>query len=162
MSECYFCTSSADIEEHHIVPQRFDGSEAKSNKVDLCHECHWKLERLYNVDFWNAIGIDDPRATHESHVLCEAYGCMNPATGKHTVSGDLSGSKTDKVYRCDEHPPRFLAESSHPKPGEQGLKSVPDDYERQRDSDERALERARELDRALERIERDRDSDGME
>lgn len=96
MSECYFCGSEVDIEEHHIVPQRFDGSDRESNTVDLCHDCHWKLERLYNKEFWGAIGVEDPRAARESHVKCEIQGCTNQAVTRVRVKGVLA-------YRCEEH-----------------------------------------------------------
>lgn len=109
MSSCYFCGSSEDIEEHHIVPQRLGGSDKRSNTVDLCHDCHWKLERLYNKDFWEAIGIEDPRTTRETHVTCEYHGCTNPATTSYSVAATRgvgsSSRETGNVYRCDEHSP---------------------------------------------------------
>jgi len=102
---CYFCESAADVEEHHIVPQRFDGGDKRSNTVDLCHDCHWKLERLYNKDFWKTIGIEDPRATQESHVTCEHYSCTAQATDHYRVVGDPTTGGSAIVYRCDDHPP---------------------------------------------------------
>jgi len=106
MNECYFCDSTEDIEEHHILPQRFDGSDAETNTVDVCHDCHWKLERLYNKDFWEAIGVDDPRATKESHVSCDIHSCMNPSVERFSTStphnhpGKRQGGI---VHRCEEH-----------------------------------------------------------
>jgi len=95
-SSCYFCGSSADIEEHHILPQRFDGSDSDGNTVDVCHECHWKLERLYNKDFWESIGVDDPRATKESHVSCDIHSCMEPSVQQYGTSEGI-------VHRCEDH-----------------------------------------------------------
>lgn len=96
---CYFCGEEETIEQHHILPQRFDGSDRRSNIVDLCHDCHWKLERLYNKDFWNAVGVKDPRATKESHLTCEHHSCLNQAVGAfHTSAGPIS-------YRCEDHKP---------------------------------------------------------
>ena len=100
MNECYFCGSTTDIEEHHILPQRFDGSDAEKNTVDVCHECHWKLERLYNKDFWEAIGVDDPRSTKESHVVCDIHGCVKPSVQRYGTSKGI-------VYRCEEHKQEF-------------------------------------------------------
>jgi hypothetical protein len=97
MTECYFCDSTESIEEHHILPKRFDGSDADVNTVNVCHDCHWKLERLYNSDFWEALGIDDPRATKESHIRCHINGCNEQA--EHTVH--LSNGKVAR--RCAEH-----------------------------------------------------------
>jgi len=94
---CYFCESTDEIEEHHILPQRFDGSDQPTNVVDVCHDCHWKLERLYNKDFWEAIGVDDPRATKESHVLCSVHDCMEHSVGLFLIGG----GHTDP--RCEKH-----------------------------------------------------------
>ena len=98
MTGCYFCGSSVDIEQHHILPRRVDGSDAESNLVDSCHECHWKLERLYNADFWRALGIEDPRSTKESHQLCTYHTCRNQATD--VVRPEVGA---DPVPRCDDH-----------------------------------------------------------
>lgn len=108
MKSCHFCESTADIEEHHIVPQRFDGSDAETNLVDLCHDCHWKLERLYNKDFWEAIGIDDPRSTQESHVTCHYSGCTNKATDSYSVTAHTGQGLT---LRCPEHSSRSNSDS---------------------------------------------------
>jgi hypothetical protein len=51
-----------------IIPCNVDS--CSPNLVYSCHECYWKLERLYNADFWRALGIEDPRSTKESHQLC--------------------------------------------------------------------------------------------
>lgn len=102
MESCYFCGSKANIEEHHIVPQRFDGSDKPSNTVDLCHDCHWKLERLYNKEFWETIGVEDPRATKESHITCEYGGCTSPSIGRFHITAHTG---SDYVYRCEEHKP---------------------------------------------------------
>lgn len=122
---CYFCGSEVDIEEHHILPQRFDGSDLPSNTVDLCHDCHWKLERLYNKDFWEAIGVDDPRATKESHVTCHYHSCMKPAVGSYHASGAVG--EGGLVYRCEEHMPEGEENSSEGDDGELKLRSIEED-----------------------------------
>lgn len=94
---CYFCDSTEQIERHHILPQRFDGSDKETNIVDLCHDCHWKLERLYNKEFWAAIGVEDPRATHESHISCDVHGCMKPSAAKVSTMGGVL------AHRCKRH-----------------------------------------------------------
>lgn len=45
---CYFCESEGPIETHHINPRRYGGSDEDHNLVDLCSNCHNKLEALYN------------------------------------------------------------------------------------------------------------------
>jgi hypothetical protein len=39
-STCYFCESEKEIEEHHILPQRFKESNKETNIVEVCHDCH--------------------------------------------------------------------------------------------------------------------------
>lgn len=62
---CYFCGSSGDLETHHVFPQRYGGGEAPDNLVDLCDECHRKIERLYDdATFWGRLdltaALDEP------------------------------------------------------------------------------------------------------
>ncbi|OAQ51728.1 hypothetical protein HTG_16860 [Natrinema mahii] len=124
---CYFCNSEVDIEEHHILPQRFDGSDLPGNTVDLCHDCHWKLERLYNKDFWEAIGVDDPRATKESHVTCNYHSCMKSAVGSYHASGVVGGSGL--VYRCEEHMPDGVENGGEEGDDELELRSIGEEEE---------------------------------
>jgi hypothetical protein len=59
---CYFCLSEERqiLEEHHIVPLRFDGSDDAENMVRLCPTCHKKLERLYDGRFYDELGVENP------------------------------------------------------------------------------------------------------
>lgn len=94
---CYICGSEDDIESHHRLPDRYGGSDAASNLVDLCHDCHWKLERIYNNEFFedrlnlsrggpDAIwGHEDARAFEVPFetmvcVLCERSGPFSDVT----------------------------------------------------------------------------------
>lgn len=61
--ECYFCGSDEQIESHHILPARFGGPDIPDNLVDVCRECHEKLERIYDKEFWEKIEIS--KAEHE-------------------------------------------------------------------------------------------------
>lgn len=57
MSECcFFCDELEVLEEHHIVPQRFDGSDSDENLVTVCPTCHRKLESIYDARFYDEIG----------------------------------------------------------------------------------------------------------
>lgn len=62
---CYFCGSEGPIETHHIVPRRHDGSDDEENLVDLCPTCHERLEALYNVDFYDSLGIETAKEGDE-------------------------------------------------------------------------------------------------
>jgi len=57
---CYFCLSEERqiLEEHHIVPRRFDGSDDDENLVRVCPTCHQKLERLYDDRFYDELGVE--------------------------------------------------------------------------------------------------------
>ena len=58
---CYFCLSEERhiLEDHHIVPRRFDGSDDDENLVRVCPTCHQKLERLYGDRFYNELGVEN-------------------------------------------------------------------------------------------------------
>lgn len=58
---CYFCLSEERqiLEEHHIVPRRFDGSDDDENLVRVCPTCHQKLERLYDDRFYDELGVEN-------------------------------------------------------------------------------------------------------
>lgn len=102
---CYFCEFPDDLEVHHIVPQRLGGTDAPDNIVTVCHECHWKLERLYNKDFYETLGIEDPRTTPETHITCEVSGCTNQAIKPiHVGRGSRQkGKAAGMSYRCEDH-----------------------------------------------------------
>jgi DNA replicative helicase MCM subunit Mcm2 (Cdc46/Mcm family) len=57
---CYFCLSEERqiLEEHHIVPRRFDGSDDDENLVRVCPTCHQKLERLYDDRFYDELEVE--------------------------------------------------------------------------------------------------------
>ena len=58
---CYFCLSEETevLQEHHIVPRRFDGSDSTKNLVRLCPTCHEKIERLYDSRFYEELNQEN-------------------------------------------------------------------------------------------------------
>jgi len=57
---CFFCevTNPHAVEEHHIVPERYNGSDEPENLVDLCGSCHNKIEnRMYTDRFYERLGV---------------------------------------------------------------------------------------------------------
>lgn len=56
---CRICghTQSSDLETHHVVPQRYGGSDAPENLVTLCGSCHNALENIYDDRFYARLGI---------------------------------------------------------------------------------------------------------
>jgi hypothetical protein len=41
------------LEEHHLVPDRWGGSDSEENLVTLCANCHRAIEKIYDSDFWD-------------------------------------------------------------------------------------------------------------
>jgi len=59
-TDCYFCAHSdnAALEEHHVVPSRYNGSDDDKNMVKVCANCHRKLESLYDKRFYEKLGVE--------------------------------------------------------------------------------------------------------
>lgn len=63
MSECRFCGSTENLEEHHPVPRRKTRlsndlelmSAADEITVTVCHDCHMELERIYDERFYSML-----------------------------------------------------------------------------------------------------------
>lgn len=53
--ECFFCDETECLEQHHILPRRFNGSDKEENLVTVCPTCHRKLEELYDKDFYDKL-----------------------------------------------------------------------------------------------------------
>jgi len=56
---CQICgdVRPRSLEEHHILPRRFGGSDHEDNLVTLCASCHRALESIYDKQFWTAVGL---------------------------------------------------------------------------------------------------------
>jgi hypothetical protein len=66
--ECFICGAHRpnSIESHHIVPQRYGGSDAPENLVNLCSSCHSAIEKLYDDSFYDRLGVDDTGETKDN------------------------------------------------------------------------------------------------
>lgn len=93
---CYFCSSRDNIEAHHIVPQRFHGSDERENLVAVCNACHGKLESLYGPAFYQALGIDDEVGERKMHFPCKRPECDSRAETK------LSGFRSGPIWVCKD------------------------------------------------------------
>ena len=94
---CYFC-NSWKTEEHHIVPQRFGGKDKPSNIVELCSQCHKRIERLYDTSFYEWFGIDDEKGERKHHRPCSNSDCKAQVT-QHWRNTLMDAD----FYVCDEH-----------------------------------------------------------
>lgn len=70
---CYFCNETECLEEHHIVPRRFDGSDKEENLVQVCPSCHRKLESLYDKRFYQSLGVR--KGNSSGHAVFECVEC---------------------------------------------------------------------------------------
>lgn len=57
MAACEICGADNNIETHHIIPRRYDGSDCEDNLVDLCRQCHRAIEEIYTDDVWDDINL---------------------------------------------------------------------------------------------------------
>ena len=94
---CYICgNKNRDVlEEHHIVPRRFGGSDSDENLVQLCSNCHTSLERLYDNRFYDELGVSAP-ANEGEKVVCESDKCTSENTKR--VTGDGA-----EAWLCPRH-----------------------------------------------------------
>lgn len=95
---CYFCgdTARGNLERHHIVPRRFDGSDKDENIVTLCPTCHEKLESLYNKRFYDTLGVEK---STDVDGICHRPDCT--ADAEEVVTGSIEDIKVClDHYRC--------------------------------------------------------------
>lgn len=78
--QCYFCPARHDLQTHHIIPQRKNGSNSEENLIIVCGDCHEKLEVLYDQRFYERLGLSDDRGEQRSHYACLIVKCRNAAT----------------------------------------------------------------------------------
>lgn len=90
---CHFCDETQRLQTHHIVPRRFDGSDAEENLVTVCPTCHDKLEALYNKRFYDAVGVVKDS---EESLPCGKEGCASTDTERYENEDVV-------VHLCDEH-----------------------------------------------------------
>jgi len=57
--ECFICGDGNEkvLQQHHVVPKRYGGSDRDDNLVWLCASCHQAIERLYDDDFYQRLGV---------------------------------------------------------------------------------------------------------
>jgi hypothetical protein len=102
--DCYFCPTRHDLEEHHVIPQRFGGPDAPENIVTVCGRCHKKLERLYDAAFYEWFGIDDEKGERTFHRPCVMSGCNHQATRV------MKSSHGYRSHVCENHAERIGAD----------------------------------------------------
>jgi hypothetical protein len=87
---CHFCDEVDRLQQHHIVPRRFNGSDTNENIVTVCPTCHDKLEDLYDKRFYDTLGVK------KTDSECDYNGCYSTDTTRYK-NGELL------VHVCDTH-----------------------------------------------------------
>lgn len=62
MTKCYICGDDREnsLEEHHIVPRRYGGSDRDRNLITVCASCHSAIEKIYDDSFYERLGVSKP------------------------------------------------------------------------------------------------------
>lgn len=94
---CKFCSETDNLENHHIIPRRLNGSDNSDNLVKVCPSCHSKLEELYDNQFFNKLGVKKSGSNPDTgYFLVECDVC-----GYESVSFKSSQADPLKCERCD-------------------------------------------------------------
>lgn len=74
--KCFICGTDAKstLQEHHIVPRRYGGSDRDENLVTLCASCHQAIEKIYDDRFYEMLGAK--KTTPKSSSVIE-YSIIN-------------------------------------------------------------------------------------
>lgn len=61
--QCRICgqPNPKTLETHHIVPQRYGGSDHPENLVKLCGACHNAIEAIYDDEFYRRLSTTHPQ-----------------------------------------------------------------------------------------------------
>lgn len=108
---CYICgpVNPVLLEEHHIIPRRYGGPDGDDNLVALCPKCHDAIERIYDDQFFDALGVEgEQSATQEEEeaytVQCEWRTCTASAdhrlTNRHIEFHVCEGHRNCQIDHC--------------------------------------------------------------
>lgn len=95
--QCHFCPARHDLQTHHIVPRRKNGSNSQENLVIVCEDCHQKLEAIYDKRFYERLGLSDERGAKRSHYACFLVNCPN------TARLNIRTKAGSKQWFCEDH-----------------------------------------------------------
>jgi len=112
---CYFCdvTNPAAVEEHHIVPQRMNGSDEAENLVDLCGSCHNKIEDLYDERFYARLGVD-PDDGVERPEYSDGHKLPPKATEDRLIPPESDHVRVERLWHGLKPGPKYYEGSYNP------------------------------------------------
>lgn len=92
--QCFICGERREnsLEQHHIVPKRFDGTDEDENIVTLCASCHAAIEKLYDRRFYEELGVEKRRGPDS----CQLDNCT--AVADRPLDGPLG-----TLWVCSRH-----------------------------------------------------------
>jgi len=96
-NRCQVCgdVRPRSLEEHHILPRRFGGSDHDGNLVALCASCHRALESIYDKRFWSSVGVRPVEASRGKQLKLQA----NNSPGVSVEDGGETGEPIPKAKR---------------------------------------------------------------
>lgn len=116
-NQCEICGNDnpKTFEEHHVVPQRYGGSDRSENIVNLCSNCHAAVERIWDDDFYrrleqakdgldvNAVESDDAGYVIEGATTPDR---KIPAESPHVrqIEVEPTTDRLDEILDDDENP----------------------------------------------------------
>jgi len=96
-NRCQICgdVRPRSLEEHHILPRRFGGSDHEANLITLCASCHAALESIYDKRFWSSVGVRPVEASRGKQLKLQA----NNSPGVPVEDGGETDEQIPKAKR---------------------------------------------------------------
>jgi predicted XRE-type DNA-binding protein len=96
-NRCQICgdVRPRSLEEHHILPRRFGGSDHEANLITLCASCHRALESIYDKRFWSSVGVRPSEASRGKQLKLQA----NNSPGVSVEDGDGTSEQIPEAKR---------------------------------------------------------------
>lgn len=98
-SSCLFCDSTDDLEEHHVVPRQYGGTDSDENLITVCEDCHKTIERTWGQRFYDRIGV---RADMTPNMMFDALKEIRRALQETRAA--VAGARTHYESRLESVP----------------------------------------------------------
>lgn len=99
MSErCFVCGEDNPnvLHRHHLVPRRYNGNDDDKNIYTLCANCHEAVEKMYNDDFYEELGMAEEQKEHPTPQTIPSR--FVDENIKHSPDGWTEKEKVREVY----------------------------------------------------------------
>lgn len=97
---CFICgyDNPNGLEEPHVVPGRFGGTDLPENLVTLCASCHQAVEKLYDGRFYERLRVSDPAGEDDPLELADG----ERVSEDEALDRKLPDTSPDVVFEEDE------------------------------------------------------------